>query len=167
MQVVTLVTICVLFFGAVRLPAGQADSTAPPLTKDPTKAVLLSIALPGLGQYYNEQYWKIPIFTGTWGVSTVLFFYNNSQYQTASSDYDRAVAGGASYGTVQTLLSRREAFRDNRDLCGVIVIATYVLSAVDAFVGAHLFDFDVSDDVSLGISPDQRSLAALRLEMRW
>lgn len=144
-----------------------ADSTAPPLTKDPTKAVLLSIALPGLGQYYNEQYWKIPIFTGTWGVSAVLFFYNNSQFNTASNEYDKAVTDGASPNTLFTLQNRREAFRDNRDLCGVIVLATYVLSAIDAYVGAQLFDFDVSDDLSLAITPDSRSLAALRLQLRW
>lgn len=30
-------------------------------SKNPLKASLYSAVLPGLGQTYNEQYWKVPI----------------------------------------------------------------------------------------------------------
>lgn len=167
MPVVTLVAIGILLSASVRTNAGEVDTTAPALTKNPTTATLLSIALPGLGQYYNEQYWKIPLFTGTWGVSLGLFFYNNANFNTADADYNAALANHADVNTLQVLLNRREAYRDNRDISGVVVLASYVLSAIDAYVGAHLFDFDVSDDVSFGLLPDARSLAAMRLQVRW
>ncbi|HMU07571.1 MAG TPA: DUF5683 domain-containing protein, partial [Kaistella sp.] len=39
------------------------ESNAPVKTVkyNPTKAGLYSAVLPGLGQYYNKKYWKIPI----------------------------------------------------------------------------------------------------------
>jgi hypothetical protein len=33
-------------------------------TKSPTGALVRSAILPGLGQFYNEAYWKIPIIYG-------------------------------------------------------------------------------------------------------
>ncbi|MCO6466894.1 MAG: hypothetical protein J5I53_09790 [Bradyrhizobiaceae bacterium] len=167
MQIVTLATVLLVFIGRTTCLASPSDTTAPPLTKNPTTAVLLSLALPGLGQYYTEQYWKIPLFTGTCGTTAFLFFYNNQKFNEYSRSYDAAVAEGASSTVVATLRSKKESYRDNRDLSGVIFLTAYVLAAVDSYVGAHLFDFDVSDDVSLGITPDQTSLAALHLQFRW
>lgn len=144
----------------------QVDSTAR-MTKDPTTAVVMSLLLPGLGQVYNEAYWKVPIISGTAAVSAWQFFRNNADFLNTSDLYDQAVAGGADANTQAVLLAQREAFRDNRDLAGVIFLVTYGLAAVDAYVGAHLFDFDVSDDVSLGIGPTPTAMAALSIRMHW
>ena len=151
--------------------AAQQDSTLPnaepQMTKDPTTAVLLSLPLPGLGQYYNEQYWKIPIFTGTCAVSAYLFFSNNADYNTTADLYDQAVAVGADQSVTDRLRNQREAFRDNRDLAGFVFVTAYLLAAVDAYVGAHLYDFDVSDDLSLGLGPTPTQFMALRVGLTW
>ena len=33
---------------------------------------------------------------------------------------------------------------NNRDINGLYLLAVYGIAAVDAYVGAHLFDFDIS-----------------------
>ena len=164
-----LVLLLVLFSGTEA--AAQSDTTLPaqppPLTKDPTTAVLLSLPLPGLGQFYNEQYWKIPIFTGTCAVTAYLFFKNNADFNETAALYDQAVAEGADDLVLDRLKTQREAFRDNRDLSGFVFLTAYVLAAVDAYVGAHLYDFDVSDDLSMGLGPSRSHIMALNLSMRW
>ena len=143
---------------------GKADS-AKPMTKNPTTAVIYSLCLPGLGQAYTENFWKVPLFTGTAIVTGWLFFRNNADFNNTSDLYDQARASGASAETTALLLRQREAFRDNRDLSGVIFLLAYGLAAVDAYVGAHLYDFDVSDDVSMGIGPKRTHLLALNMSV--
>lgn len=123
------------------------------LTKDPTTAVLWSLLFPGLGQLYVESYWKIPLFTGAAAGTIGLFIWNNSKYQDAQQRYDDAVASGASSTVISSLQREKEYYRDNRDLSGGIFVLTYVLAAVDAYVGAHLYDFNVNDDLTVRVVP--------------
>jgi hypothetical protein len=136
------------------------------LTKSPTTAVVYSLCLPGLGQYYTANYWKIPLFTGTCAVAAWQFFRNNADFQATSVQYDAAVAAGDASSVTNQLFARREAFRDRRDISGVIFLVAYGLAAVDAFVGAHLYDFDVSENLSLGLglTPTHLMGMSLRLE---
>ena len=143
------------------------DSGEPKPTKNPTTAVLLSLPLPGLGQFYNEQYWKIPIFTGTCAVTGYLFFKYNADFNSTQALYDQAKADSLDPTIIQRLFDQKEAYRDNRDLNGVIFLTAYLVAAVDAYVGAHLYDFDVGDDLSLGIGPTRSQTLALSLRMRW
>ena len=53
-----------------------------------------------------------------------------------------------------TLLSIRNRFDKRRQQSYVGFVAVWVLNSVDAFVDAHLFDFDVNEDISLSIRPD-------------
>ena len=45
----------------------QTDTLKNLNLKSPTKAMLMSAVLPGLGQFYNKSYWKIPIIYGLAG----------------------------------------------------------------------------------------------------
>ncbi|MBC8124968.1 MAG: hypothetical protein H7X70_04475 [Candidatus Kapabacteria bacterium] len=159
-------SLSILFFLVVASCAalGKADSVKP-MSKNPTTAVIYSLCLPGLGQVYTETYWKVPLFTGTALVTGWLFFRNNADFNNTSDLYDQALASGNNPGATALLLRQREAFRDNRDLAGVIFLLTYGLAAVDAYVGAHLYDFDVSDDVSMGIGPSRTHLMALNVRV--
>ena len=47
----------------------------------------------------------------------------------------------------QTLLSARDFYHDQRDEFILYLGLTYILNIVDAYVGATLYDFDVSDEL--------------------
>lgn len=149
----------ILLIFAASARYGMAQDTTrlaaspPPLTKNPTTAILMSVALPGLGQYYNEQYWKIPLFTGAAAATAWLFFSNNGNYLTASDNYDAAVRNNLDFLTKDRLKRQREIYRDNRDLAGAFFLLTYLVAAVDSYVGAHLYDFNVDDKLSIGLVP--------------
>lgn len=133
------------------------------MTKNTTTAVLMSLACPGLGQYYTEAYWKIPVFTGAAAITAWLFFDNNAKFNDADVIYEAAAASNDP--NASRLLTVREVYRDNRDLSGLVFLVTYALAAVDAYVGAHLYDFDVDEDVSLGIGPTRTQLLAVQLRV--
>ena len=44
-------------------------------------------------------------------------------------------------------------YRRNREVSALLFTLTYILNIVDASVNAHLFDYDVSEDLSLQIQP--------------
>lgn len=53
----------------------------------PQKATLKSLILPGWGQYYNQQCWKIPIVATGITIPIVTYFQNNNRYKEAASAY--------------------------------------------------------------------------------
>lgn len=131
------------------LPASGAQGYV--MTKSPTTATLLAI-VPGLGQVYNEQYWKVPIFAGVAGFFAWRAITLNSLFLGKSREADQA---GRSSPLYPRLKLERESYRDDRDLNIAYFLAIEMLGMIDAYVGANLFDFDVGDDISskLQIAP--------------
>ncbi len=116
-------------------------------TKSPTGAVLRSLALPGWGQYYVESYWKAPFFVAGWG--TLVFFIadNHSKYMEAAKEYENYT--GTNTLDKNYLFRKREYFRDYRDLNALYLLGVYIISAVDAYVGANMFEFNVDDNIAI------------------
>mgnify|MGYP003439837146 FL=1 len=60
-------------------------------------------------------------------------------------------------GGASTYQSRLKEWQNTslrqRDLSILVTIAVYALSLIDAYVDAQLFDFDISNDLSLNVSP--------------
>ena len=52
------------------------------------KVCLTSAVLPGFGQIYNKQYWKLPIFYGTLGTSLGMCLWSNSKYKPLKAEYE-------------------------------------------------------------------------------
>lgn len=153
-------------------------STAP-FKPDPNKAVLYSAIFPGLGQIYNRKYWKLPLVYGGFLGFAYAISWNGRQY----SDYTRAykaimkedplapenfnvwsvfirrglTADNISEAYIATYRSsfkrQRDAYRRYRDLSIIGAVALYGLCMIDAYVDAHLFDFDISPDLSLRVEP--------------
>lgn len=115
------------------------------MKKSPTVAVLLSAALPGAGQFYNESYWKIPIIGGLVGYFGYEYFRNNNLYKDYRDRYVESQTGVNPAGD-QNLKILREFYRDQRDDFVWYFLIVYVVNMVDAYVDAHLFDFDVKED---------------------
>ena len=123
--------------------------------KSPKKAALYSAILPGAGQVYTKKYWKVPIVYG--GIVTSFYFINenNSKYieyrEAALLSHETGENQlGHSYSELKNL---KEYYSRNRDLSYFSFVGVYILNIVDASVNAHLFSFDVSDDISMNIQP--------------
>ncbi len=113
-------------------------------SKDAGTALLKSAILPGWGQYYNESYWKIPVFWGIIGWCAYNYVVNNNNYSDYQSLY---INSGFSIESYRRL---RDYYRDQRDLFVIYLGITYLANLLDAYVDANLFDFNVSEDAFTG-----------------
>jgi hypothetical protein len=120
-----------------------ADTSKFVMKKSAWGAVLRSAALPGSGQFYNESYWKIPLFWGVLGYFGYQWNSNNKFYKTYKDLYSNSLLMGG----IEEYYKKREFYRDQRDMFAVFIGLTYFLNLVDAYVDAHLFDFDVETDI--------------------
>jgi hypothetical protein len=129
----------------------------------PKIATIRSAILPGLGQAYNREYWKIPIVYGAIGVPAGFFIYNNTWYKRTKKAYEiRVTNDTANFLSIdkkleplgaESLRFYRNAFRRDRDYAVLYFFVAWALNVVDATVFGHLKDFDVSPDLSLKIKP--------------
>jgi hypothetical protein len=131
--------------------------SVPKSDHSPKKATLYSTFLPGLGQAYNKKYWKIPILYAGLGTTVYFIFWNSDQYNDVSTAFDIRQAGGDDkYKGVysdEQLIILQNTYRNQRDLSILLTVLVYGLNVLDANIDAHLFDFDVSDDLNLRIEP--------------
>jgi hypothetical protein len=123
----------------------------------PHKATIYSALIPGLGQIYNEKYWKLPVIYGLTGIFIYSFDYNNNQYNKYTNAYIDFKSGKINffegYTSADVLDKIRDNFKRNRDLNVISLAAIYLLNVIDATVDAHLFDYDISEDLSLNVQP--------------
>ena len=137
--------------------ANAQDLTEP--IQSPRKAVILSSTLPGLGQIYNKKYWKIPIIYAGLLTSAYYINDNNIQYKRYKNAYFKRLdnnpnnddfVGKYSSGD---LLILKDFYRRNREISILCFVGTYIINVLDASVDSHLFDYDISEDISLQIKP--------------
>lgn len=127
----------------------------------PRKAAFYSAVLPGLGQIYNREYWKVPLVYAALGVSTGVFIWNMDKYKEFRDAYRMRVANRNNPGYDDKYLKYddsdlkylRDAYRQYVDYSVLVFVAAYALNIVDATVFAHLRQFDISNDLSIRISP--------------
>lgn len=111
------------------------------MQKSPWGAVARSAILPGLGQIYNESYWKAPVIWGVMGWFVYVWIDNNNKYIDYKSLYIKyGDSGNMDYKKA------RNFYRDQRDDFAIYIALTYFLNLVDAYVDAHLFDFSVGEN---------------------
>ena len=129
---------------------GQPDTLSIPV-KNPTGAMLRSIAIPGWGQWYNEQKIKSVL---VFGVQAGII-YNHFRLRNKANISLTAVEK-----------EHYEALgRTNYWYYG----ASVLISMLDAYIDAHLFAFDESTDLSFRrreVIPDYRGIVALRMSLR-
>lgn len=124
------------------LNSSLSDTSKFVMKKSAWGAVLRSAVLPGFGQFYNQSYWKIPLFWGAFGYLGYIWNNNNNNYKLYRDLYNNSLPNRE----VEEYYKRREFYRDQRDLFAVFIGLTYFLNLVDAYVDAHLFDFDVETE---------------------
>lgn len=146
--------------------------------RSPRGALIRSALVPGWGQIYNGQPLKAPIIVGAIGGLVYAVVTLNGQYRLYREAYqykyfqERVDSGAltenprmdyqasydeiaASVGAVSSgpLRSHRDVLRRNRDLSILGVGVVWALSVLDAYVSAHLLDFDVGEDLALRVRP--------------
>ena len=156
------------------LNAWSQDSTKM-ITKDstlvlrkhiPSKATKRSALIPGWGQAYNKQYWKIPLVYGVIAIPTAAYIYNNDMYQKTKFAYEakfKEAAGDPSdiakidpllkNLSASSLQSYRNIFRKDRDYSIMWFILTWGINVIDATVSGHLKEFEINNDLSFKIQP--------------
>ncbi|MBI5325856.1 MAG: hypothetical protein HZB41_11395 [Ignavibacteriae bacterium] len=139
------------------------------MQRSPMLAVGLSLLVPGSGQVYVGSYWKAPLFLGGACALAYSVYHFNQKYQNTQNLYDlvKKENNEDNFFRLDSLRRYKEYYRDNRDMSAFYLLGVYILAAVDAYVGAHLYDFTVSDEFTFMISPDIRYAPGINLMFRW
>jgi len=140
----------------------------------PQVATRRSLILPGWGQAYNHDYWKIPLVYGALAIPTATYIFNNNYYKELKFAYEarykaayvtNPTTGGldsTDYKTLEDIYKRVDAaaiqnartqVRKNRDYSILWFFIVWGLNVADATVYGHLKGFNVSDDLTLHIQP--------------
>jgi len=122
----------------------------------PGRATLYSLLLPGLGQAYNGEFWKIPIYQGGLMTATYFCITNNTNYKRFKSIHNQATSPDVEYtGSIsgETAKYYRDVYRRYRDYSILGIVAVYLLNVIDANVFAYMHDFEVSEDLTLQLEP--------------
>ena len=127
---------------------------------NPKTASCLAL-IPGAGQIYNKKYWKVPIVYAGLGTTSYLIYYYGNLTSIYRKEYVARVNGDtdnlnpnlANITSDENILAQRNFYRRNMEICVAACVIVYALSILDAAVDAHLFYYDVSDNLSLGIKP--------------
>ncbi|MXV50761.1 hypothetical protein GS399_07230 [Pedobacter sp. HMF7647] len=151
------------------------DSARLALEAMPRRATLRSLVVPGWGQITNRRYWKLPIvYAGYVGLGLAINFNqkyykeiltevqnrtnypsnedeNGNPYYTPNPKY-------APYST-QSLTDAKDFYRRNRDLSILGLVAFHAIQTIDAYVDAKFFRYDISDELSLKVSPSIQQAA--------
>jgi len=105
--------------------------------------MLRSIFVPGLGQFYNGKWFKGILIAGTEiGLITNAIVLNKWANEAQTDD-------------------ERYFYLDNRNLSFWLLGATILYSMADAYVDAHLYNFDDSPDLSLFIKKESEPLVGI------
>lgn len=144
---------------------------------DPKKAVLYSLLFPGLGQIYNKKYWKLPLIYGGFIGLTYAVSWNGKYYNEYSKAYKDIMSDDpytntswfdfvkVDYSSVTDVTSteltwlqaqfkrKKNYYRRYRDLSIIGMVGLYAVCAIDAYVDAELFDFNISDNLSMHVEP--------------
>lgn len=122
-------------------------------------AAIFSAVIPGAGQAYNRQYWKMPLVYAAIGGLGYWAYNSNTQYKKYSNalramyDDDPSTVNTTSYQDPSSIIVQKNQYKKSRDLALILCGVAYALNVIDANVSAHLKTFDVSDDLSLQFKP--------------
>ena len=172
LRLVTLLILLLLAFGlhGQQDSLQQADTTKEPVDTqqpklkkprkfyDPKVASRRSAILPGLGQIYNDSWWKVPLLYGGFGICIYYIDFNNDQrvkWETLARELIDQQANGQIINENELRVYRRRAdtWRRNRDLLYLVTLGVYVLNIAEAAIDAHLKGFDVSENLGLNLKP--------------
>lgn len=126
----------------------------------PLRAAYYAALLPGAGQAYNRKYWKMPIVYAGLGAGAYAIYYNKNEFDKYTNEYlARTHPGYAEtnprlvYYSESSLLKIRSIYKRYYEISLIATSLWYVATVLDAVIDAHLYEFDISDNLSWHISP--------------
>ena len=101
-----------------------------------SKVCWLSLPLPGFGQIYNKQYWKLGVLYPLVGTSVGMFAYEHKQYKPYKAQYDQYLIDHGYMRTPELDAIQTEMIRHNtrQQIYAGLAIATYIYFIGDAAV---------------------------------
>ena len=111
----------------------EAKSDSSIAIKSPRGAMIRSLVVPGWGQFYNGKWFKGIVVIGTEVGIVANAYYLDNKLDQSTTEYEQ------------------EFYRDNRNLSYWWLGAAILLSMLDAYVDAHLYDFDESENLTLNL----------------
>ena len=129
--------------------AARADSILE--TKSPMGALLRSVAFPGWGQFYNRKYLKSTVVFG--GETT---FITLAAIEWGRMNKHKRNFQNPDYPDRYWEFEQFEFYEDRRNLFLWITAGIVFLSMFDAYVDAHLYNFDREEvrDLSISLVPE-------------
>ena len=164
-----------------------------PKEHSPRFAGILSAVVPGTGQAYNKKYCKMPIVYASAATVGYYLYRNYTIYKNFKDAYvlaaDTNQLNNILSFTVWNPIKKevfypelydqarkadiQDIFRKYLDYSIVAGVAVYGLNIIDAVVDAHLYDFNISDDLSLNIHPtifnlnNYKTVSGLTFQLRF
>ena len=133
--------------------AGRIDSEGNIIPPEPwfgdstslSKMCLVSAVLPGYGQIYNKQYWKLPILYTTLGASIGMAVHFGNEYKPLKRQYDQMIVENGLYRTEELNTLQRKMIRKNttKQIMMGLAAASYIYFLGDAAL--NYSTNDVSD----------------------
>jgi hypothetical protein len=171
-SVLLALTLCLLAFVPRTETLGQTEQEPASVTisqpdtsferKSPTGALLRSVAFPGWGQFYNKKYFK----------SVVVFGAETTFITLAAIEWRRMNKHKKNFQNPDHPdrlweFEQFEFYEDQRNLYLWINAGIVFLSMFDAYVDAHLFNFDREKvrDLSLSLIPTENAGGEVRLAL--
>lgn len=157
--------------GALADVTPKAKPVKAQFVPDPKRALWLALVFPGAGQIYNRKYWKLPIFYGGFLGCTYALMWNQQMYKDYSQAYLDIMDDDPNTKSYLDMLppnyditgreerfktifkNKKNYYRRYRDLSAFCFVGVYLLSVIDAYVDAHLSQFDISPDLSMHLQP--------------
>ncbi|MES2589556.1 MAG: DUF5683 domain-containing protein [Bacteroidota bacterium] len=145
------------------------------------KAVILSTIVPGAGQIYNHlamprgkkrAFLKVPLIYAGLGGTGYMILKNNQLQKELKNEYNQRIAGNDGLEIYQQyddqgIITLYNQHLNRRDLFILGFSLVYIIQVVDAAVEAHFVTFDISEDLTLNISPTMLGVnqAGIRLSL--
>ncbi len=131
----------------------QADSSRAMVlkTKSPTGALFRSVAFPGWGQLYNRKYLKAGLVFGVETTFLVLMVIDWDRMNEHKKLFDSLPEN---HQDKYWEYEQYKFYKDRKNLYLWSILTTVFLSMFDAYVDAHLYNFDKEmDEIGLEIHP--------------
>lgn len=101
-----------------------------------SRVCLLSVPLPGFGQIYNKQYWKLGVLYPVVGASVGMFIHEHKQYKPLKAEYDQYLVDHGYMRTKELDALQTKLIKHNtlRQVYAGVAIASYLYFIGDAAV---------------------------------